>query len=463
MATALKAEAAGRSRTLRIGLVILAVAALAVVAIFEKPAIITTLRPGETLALDFPSNYKVEKYATIVKIAGTQVGVVSDVEDDGNGAVITLKLDDGTRELLGTTPSAEIRPTTVLGGKYYVSLKPGGARGTFDADAIPRERTSTPVELDKVLSAIPPSAQKGLQGATERLDSTLQAGAGDSLAGLAKVAPGVLQPAGVTLDALRGTRPGTDLLDTVSNLDRTAAVLTATPGQLRSVVDSLADTARVLGDNAQPVAQTIGTLPDVLRDSRTGSLKLQATLDKITAVAADARPSVQQLDPLLQQLDPALAELRPVLTDLRPLLQDAQPLVEQLTPTVQQGTSVVADLRGPVLDRVNGPVTDVLLNEWKGDAPKYPNGGGTGNRFYEELGYMFAHINGSVQYFNSTAHLLGFQPGAGTTSVTGTGDAAQQLQNDLSRMFGPPHENPPLQLPPAQGVQLPDLTRGIGG
>jgi phospholipid/cholesterol/gamma-HCH transport system substrate-binding protein len=455
---------ASRARTLRIGLVILAVFAAAVIAIFSKPAIVTGLRPGETVELEFARDYKVEPYLTAVKVAGSRVGVVSDVDGiDGGGVRLSLKLDNGTREILGTEPTAEIRPTTVLGGKYYVSLTPGGERGTFQADGIPRERTRTPVELDSVMAAIPPAAQKGLQGMTERLDSTFEAGAGNSLATLLESAPGTLQPAGVTLEALRGSRPDTDLLRAVSDLNRTAEVLIATPGQLRSVVDSLAGTSKVLGDNAGPVTETISTLPDVLRATRAGSAKLAFTLDKVTDTAADARPAVRELDPLLRELDPALAELRPVLTDLRPLLEDAQPLVEQLTPTVAQGTSVLHDVHGPVLDRVNGPITEQLLTEWHGEAPKYPNGGGTGNKFYEELGYMFAHINNAVQNFDATAHLLPFQPGAGTSSVTGTGDAAQDLQNELTRMWGPPHQEPPLQLPPAGGVQLPDATRGNGG
>ena len=454
-----------RGRTIRIGVGIMVAAVLLMVAVFEKSAIITALRPGETLALEFPRNYKIEEYASVVKIAGTQVGVVSDVsegDDPAEPTVISVKLDPGTRALLGTEPTAEIRPTTVLGGKYYISLAPGGSRGTYAAAAIPRERTRTPVELNVVLAAIPPDAQRGLQGATERLDAALQAGAGDALGDLIATAPGMLEPAGTVLDAMRGLNPDTDLTRTVTGLNTTAAVLTRTPGQLGEIVDSLAGTSKVLADNSDPLARTIATLPDVLRTSREGAIKIAPALDKVTAVAADLRPAVQELDPLLEELQPTLAELRPVLDDLRPLLEDAQPLVEQLVPTVEQGIGVIQDVRGPVLDRVNGPIADTLLAEWQGNDPKYPNGGRTGNLFYQELGSMFANINNGVSYSNKTAHLLGFQAGAGTTSITGTGDAAQDLQNQLSRLYGPPHQSPPLQLPPADGIQLPDLGEGSG-
>jgi phospholipid/cholesterol/gamma-HCH transport system substrate-binding protein len=444
------------------GLVLIAVAVLAGVLLFQKPAIITMLTRGETVTVQLARDYKVEPYATPVKMAGTKVGVVSGVERnvDPSGparVLLRLKLHHGTRALLGTEPSAEIRPTTVLGGAYYVELRSGGDKGT-GADVIPVQRTALPVELDRLLSALPADARQGLRGMVERLDSTLGAGAGAPLNQLLADAPATLRPAGVVLDAVRGVNKDTDLASMVSNLNKTAHVLSAKPGQLRAVVDSLAGTARVLGEQAGPVDRTIATMPDTLRAARIGADDLAVTLDKVTDTAKDIRPSVQALDPLLRGLDPTLARLRPVVADLRPLLEDAEPTVHELIPTVSDATAVLDDLNGPVLERVNGPILRTINTEWHGLAPKYPQGGGTGNKFYEELGYMFAHINNGVRYYNATAHLLGFQPGAGTTSVQGTGVTAQRLQDYLSEMYGPPHHRPAAPLGPRlpQGVAVPD-------
>jgi len=74
-----------------------------------------------------------------------------------------------------------IRPTTVLGGTYYVELASGGDPGEFTSDAIPVNRTRLPVRTGSAALGHPPDAQRGLQGMTERLDSTLKAGAGDAL------------------------------------------------------------------------------------------------------------------------------------------------------------------------------------------------------------------------------------------------------------------------------------------
>jgi phospholipid/cholesterol/gamma-HCH transport system substrate-binding protein len=439
----------------------IAVAGAATILLFQKSAIITGLRPGETINVQLARDYKIQPYASVVKIAGTKVGVVQSVEPNidplPDGPVqMKLKLNIGTRALLGTEPSAEIRPTTVLGGSYYVQLYPGGRKGEAHSDVIPLQRTRLPVELDGLLSAVPPDAQRGLQGMTERLDSTFKAGVGRPLNQLLADAPGTLRPTGVVADALRGINKDTDLATMVTGLNKTAQVLSAKPGQLREVVDSLAKTSRVLGDNAAPIDRTIATLPGTLEAVRIGSDDLSVTLDKLSGTARDADDIVKALDPLLRKLGPTLADLRPVVSDLHPLLQDAEPLLKDLKPTVEQGTDVLSDLNGPVLDRINGPILGELNSEWHGLAPKYPNGG-DGAKFYEEVGYMFAHFDNEVKLYNATSHLLPLNLDFGTTSVYGTGPQAQALQAYLSEMYGPPYSTPQTQIPPgAPGISLPD-------
>jgi phospholipid/cholesterol/gamma-HCH transport system substrate-binding protein len=444
------------------GLVLLTVAAVAVALLFDKSAILTALRPGESLTVQLTRDYKIKPYATVVKIAGTDVGVVQSVELSPPGspapAQMRLTLTNGTRALLGTEPSAEIRPTTVLGGAYYVQLYPGGDKGTADSATIPVVRTRLPVELDRLLSAIPLDAQRGLQGSLERLDATFAAGAGAPLDQLLADAPGTLRPTAAVADALRGINKDTDLASLVTNLDNTARVLSARPGQLRSILDSLTSDARVLGADAVPLDQTVAELPHTLTATRVGAQDLSGTLDKLTATARDARPTVRRLDPLLRRTAPTLAQLRPVLADLHPLLADAVPLLDHLAPTLRQGHDLLADLHGPVLDRINGPILGQFNDQWHGLAPKYPGGGGDGDTFYQELGYMVAHIDDAVSYQDATGHKIAFQLGAGSNSLEGTGATAKQLQNYLSRMFGPPLRPGPTPIGPLLpgGIALPD-------
>lgn len=426
-------------RRLVVSLVTVAVFVLFMVALFEKSAILTALKPGDTIKAEFARDYKLQAGTSQVKMAGTPVGVVSAVHPTGHGTVsVSLKVRTGVLDKLGTTPTAEIRPTTILGGKYYVSLVSGGARGTFTG-TIPADRTRTPVELDQVLQAFPEGARQGLRKTTGELDQTLGESGKAALRRVLKNAPGTLRPAGTVADALRGTRPDRDLTATVTDVDTIANVLTRRDGQLGDLVDSLDTTTSVLARQSRPLAATVATLPSVLRDSRTGLDSLGSILDRVPATADAARPAVRQLDPTLRELNPVLAKARPVVADLRPLLEQARPVVDELVPTSRQGTSVLNDLRGPVLDRVNGPIIGSLMSEWHGTAPKYPNGG-DGAKFYQEIAYLVSNINDAVKVYDQNGFMINFALGAGTSSVMDAPGGLDQLLKNLSSMMGPPHQ-----------------------
>jgi phospholipid/cholesterol/gamma-HCH transport system substrate-binding protein len=455
-----------KRRPVPAALIIMAIALVIGVALNFKGEIGTALRPGEKIAIHLAQDYKLVPSDSYVKMSGAPIGNVQSVDHPDSGQVtVTLKVANGTRALLGSEPRATVRPTTVLGGKYFVELSSGGQPGEFSGD-IPVERTRLPVELDKVLSAIPPDAQIGLQGLTVRLQDTLKTST-PAFKQLLKDAPGSLQPAGVVLDGARGQNKDTDLSQLVISANTATRVLSAKPGQLRAIVDSLATTARAFGDNSAALARTIADLPATLRATRTGAADLSTTLDKLIDTADDARPSVRALDPLFKRLDPTLKDTSDLLHDLRPLVDDARPLTDELKPTIREGTDVLDDLNGDVLDRVNGPILTELNRPWRGDCPKYCMGGRDGAKpddakMYEELGYLVTSINGLVQYQTTSHHMIGFEVGGGSTTVLGNGTAAENFERQLAQMFGIPHQgpnggsvNPPFIPGTGQGFQVP--------
>src|SRR5689334_470606 len=84
---------------------------------FNRPRVETTLSSGESLKVEFSQAYKLVPYQSVVKLAGVKVGTVTGVErTPSNGALVDLKLDNGTIDKLGTAPEANVRPTLVLGG-----------------------------------------------------------------------------------------------------------------------------------------------------------------------------------------------------------------------------------------------------------------------------------------------------------------------------------------------------------
>ena len=161
------------------------------------------------------------------------------------------------------------------------------------------------------------------------------------------------------------------------------------------------------------------------------------TLEKVRTTADSARPAVQQLTPLLQQLDPVLVRARPVVHRLVPLLSDTRPLVAQLVPASRQATSVLDDVRGPVLQRVNGPIISAVNNRWKGTGP-FAGGGDNGYTTYQELGFLGADGDFGDFNFDQNGHLISFQAGIGSNSVLGLPGNLNQLLNALQGIGGHP-------------------------
>ncbi|MFI5627013.1 MlaD family protein [Nocardioides sp. NPDC051685] len=411
---------AARARNFKLGVNFYVILALLFVVLASKAEIQSLLSGGQTITAEFADSYKLRENDSTVKVAGLTVGNVTDLNRTDNGTtIVTMKVDEDTLAKLGSSPSARIEPRTILGGRYAIELHAGGDGGEFDGK-IPRERTAAPTELDVVTEALPKSARQALQRLIGTTGESLHAG-DDEVAGLLESAPEVLEPGTDVLSAARGSRPSTDLPSLVTDLNTTADVLSRKDQQLAGIARNLSVTSEVLADNRGAVGETMADLPETLRTTRAGMSGLDGSVTALTETAEDLRPSAPELVHLIERLEPLLRDARPLLADLKPLLRDTRPAVEELVPTARNGRKVLTDLHGPVLDRVNGPVSDFVLNPWEGKGPYKGGAGGymADHKFYEELAYMATNIDRASMSQDGNGSTLAFQAGVGLSSLSG--------------------------------------------
>lgn len=419
-----------KSQHLVVGLVVLILVAGALVAALSKQEIKTWFSGGEYRTIQLSGNHFLSNDVSTVKVAGVLVGVVHDVQRAGNGtAAVTVKVDDKALEALGSAPSADVRPTTLLGGKYYIDLHPGGDRSHPWQSPVPVSRTRLPVEVGDVAETLQPDARQGVSSTVRQLDDTLGAGGTDAVQRLVEDAPGTLGPAGNVLDAAQGAHPQTDLGRIVSNLHGASDALTAKQGQMESILGNAHTTAATLGENSKPVAAAINRLPATLDSSDAGLRRLHTTLLKARDTADPARPVAKQLGPTLRHLDPVVAKARPVVNDLRGALRETRPLVRDLIPAVQDTTAVLNDVKGPPLNRLQGPINDLVSQPYHGTGPYKDTG--SEDPFYKELGYMLSGVDKAGAYVDANGHAVAFQPGVGpgTPSLVGNLSTEQMLQH----------------------------------
>ena len=405
---AIRRQFRGMSTT-RIGAVAAVLCLLAGTLLFFKTPIMVALRGGDTVVVDFARDYKVRPNVSRVKVAGVPVGVLTEIEQHGDGARMTLKVDDGITEILGSDPSAAIRPTTILGGNYFIELTPGGDRGQALEGVIPVDRTSVPVELDATIGMLTKPARAAISKDVELVDETFSGPATPALREFVQSVPPSLRSSSQLLSALAGTKPDEDLTKAITGLQSVARQLTTEQDALADSLEGLGSFSRTLARQSRAISTTVARGPETLRRTRSGLEDLSGVLDEVRATSTEALPSVRSLSSLLRSSPADVRTLRPVVADLRPLMQDLDPTAREAVPAARRLQQVVEDVRSPVIDRVNGPILRTLNS---------PVGGKRSPLGYEQIAYMFTILNLNSMTTDSNGAMINFQPGVGPDTLT---------------------------------------------
>ncbi|MCW2800797.1 MAG: Phospholipid/cholesterol/gamma-HCH transport system substrate-binding protein [Aeromicrobium sp.] len=412
----------GTTPLMRKGIALVLVASVIVLALVFKNQIGVALRSGDTISAVFndPEGIVVDK--SKVKLAGLQVGVVTDVKHEGGKSIVKMKVDRSALGSLGSSPSARIEPLTILGGEYSIELANGGT-GTYDGTTIPEARTGSPVELDRILEALPAKTRTSTRGLIKNLSSTLDPDGRKSLRDIADVAPPVLHGADTFLVAAQGTSPSSDLNGLVSYLQDAAQQLKSRSSEVDGAIVGLDRTSRALAQSSASLSTTIDRLPATLDHTETGLTHLDTTLGKLQKTADELQPTAERAKPLIDQIDPLLKDARPVVAKLAPITRDAIPTVQQLIPTVRNAHGLLDNVGGTTLARIRGPVLDKLGKPWSGKAAgideysKSGTGIQTGNKYYEEIAYMVTNLARASMTQDGQGSMLNFQAGVGAGSL----------------------------------------------
>lgn len=245
------------------------------------------------VSVELPAAAGLYKNANVT-YRGTEVGKVTDVRLDDTGVVADLALKSGIpipRDL-----TAEVHSASSI-GEQYVALLPHGDGNPLEAgDVIPRDHTSVPPDISKLLAAtdrgLDAIPKDNLQVAVSEA-ATAVGGLGPDLARLVKGSTTLAIDARKNLDSLTNLIDNSKpILDsqtaTAGSIENWAANLASVTAQLKNEDKSLqgvlqngpeaAEQVRQLFDRFQP------TLPVVL-----------ANLVTIGNVAVTYQPNIEQL------------------------------------------------------------------------------------------------------------------------------------------------------------------------
>jgi phospholipid/cholesterol/gamma-HCH transport system substrate-binding protein len=317
--------------SVRAGALLLVVTAIVTYFGFAKEV---PFRHHFTIAADFRTSNNLRPDSP-VRIAGVNVGKVTGVEQVRRGESVvrvTMRI-DGKGLPIHKDATARIRPRIFLEGNFFVDIQPGTPSSPTlgDGDVLPAAQTSTPVQLDQVLTVLQTDARGYLRRLLREYGRGLSGPGGAGFnASIRHWAP-AYRNAAIVNDATLGSRPG-DLSGYISAQATVAAALDSDPDALRGLITDFNTTAAAFAVQQTRLEEAVAELPRTLRAAEPALASLNAAFPPLRRLVVDLRPAVRSSGPTIDAGMPFLRQARPLVSraELRGLVADLRPTVPSL-------------------------------------------------------------------------------------------------------------------------------------
>ena len=297
-----------------------------------------------TKDVPFSSPYEVEavvktgnqiQTGSFVRIAGVNVGEVTEVEAVGDGeqaARIHMAIQDKGRPI-HKDATLKIRPRILLEGNFFVDLQPGSpsAPELAEGETIPIQNTAGPVQFDEVLGTFTSDVRKDLRLLLRELSAAYDGGGAEAIKRTYEFTGPAYRSTAIVNDATLGRNPG-DLSGYIAGAARVAEGFDRNRAQLKSLITDLRTTAGAFAEEDQELSRAIAELPRTLRAGRPALARLNGALPSLRRFTAALRPGVRSSGPALDAQVPFVRQLRGLVqeSELRGLVSDLRPTVPAL-------------------------------------------------------------------------------------------------------------------------------------
>ncbi len=363
-----------------------------------------------------------------VRIAGVNVGKVTQIDPNGENADVTFTVDPEGLPLHDDA-TITIRPRLFLGGNYFLDLRPGSpsAPDLPDGGSIPVTRTATAVELDEVLTALQRPDRKNLGLLLEGYGSALvdkptaknDIGMDPDVVGLSG-AEAINKSfdyggrAGKTSsqvsEALLGEQAG-DLRGLIKASGSVFQQLASRDQELSDLITNFSITTGAFADEATNLQNTLAQLAPTLEQAQTQLPVINSAFPPLRAYARELTPSIKELPSTIKAGTPWLYQADKLMqkNELAGIVDD----LHKATPTLSQGTSNLTGLLNQLglFSRCQSNVLEPTGNEVITDQFN------TGQSNFREFLYGAVSQAGEGANFDGNGQYLRIQPGGGPFPV----------------------------------------------
>jgi phospholipid/cholesterol/gamma-HCH transport system substrate-binding protein len=330
-----------------------------------------------------------------------------------------------------------------------VDLKPGtpGAPVLDDGGTISIAQTSTPVQLDEVLTALQTDSREDLKAVLDGLDAALNSEptradtpelaqgqtAAESFNDALDDLPAAERSTAQVLEGLLGTEPGRDVARLIAGTADTADQLSRSESALQGLITNLNRTTAILGGESGNLRATLRELAPTLQQANTAFASLNAAFPPTRAFARELRPGVRETPATIDAALPWIAQARGLVgeAELGGLAQELSPATADLARLIDRATELLpqTDLASRCLRDVVLPTGNVVIND------EFT----TGEENYKEFFYALVGLSGEGQNTDGNGMYVRFQTGGGSQSVSfgsQTASTGQLFGNNIGVPLG---------------------------
>jgi phospholipid/cholesterol/gamma-HCH transport system substrate-binding protein len=248
-----------------------------------------------------------------VRIAGVEVGKVTKIEANGDGAAtVTMELSDDALPL-HRDARLKIRPRILLEGNYFVDIQPGtpSAPQLDDGSTVPVTQTATAVSLPEILATLTTDTRDDLRTLLYEYGTRgLGHGGAEGVNQAIPYFSAAYRRTALTNEALLGVQPSRDLPRLLRGQTRTSAALVSRPEELKDLVTDLDVVAGALARQDTALEASVPALRDTLAAGYPALGDLDAALPTLRVFAREALPGVRSTVPTLDVGIPWIVQAR---------------------------------------------------------------------------------------------------------------------------------------------------------
>ena len=349
---------------------------------------------------------------SLVRIAGVNVGKVSDISSlpNSRAATVTMNINDNGLPL-HSDATFWIRPRIFLEGNFFIDINPGSpsAPTVGSGHTFPIQQSRDPVQLDQLLSSLQANTRQNLQILLTNYGQGLKQGGPAFATSINFWLPAYKYSAIVEHDLL-GIQPH-DLSGAIYQQGTVSQALNSHPQALQSLITNFNTTAAAFATQQAALQSAVAELPRTLQVAMPALNTLNAAFPPLRALARTLLPGVQSTGPAIDVSLPFINQLRLLVqpSELRGLTHDLAPTIPSLAELTQRTIPLMANGVRPASSCVVGqviPWSHLTLNDPNFNA----SNGFPPHQTYQEVTGILPGLAGESRNFDANGpyfHVMG--------------------------------------------------------